>query len=467
MGVDRRGFIKGAALGGAAAAFGGCASGGLFGTTGAPMARFAAPPMERVRIGVIGMGQRGMPAVRTISGIPGAEVTAMCDLRQDAIEAATQFFRERGEKVPKAYTGAEGWKALCDDPDVDFVYNCTPWEMHVPPAVRAMENGKHAGIEVPAASTVDEAWELVETAERTRRHCMMLENGAFNERRMSAVHLCHSGVLGDVFYGEAYYAHDLRGLFFPPEERKRRGWYSEHWRIEWFRHHRGNTYPTHGLGPLAQIMDVNRGDQFDYLVSMETPPVGQEQYAHAKYGEEKASRLAPVVNGDLNTTMIRTKLGKTIYLVHDVTSPRPGRRMGFIQGTRGCLDVDPDFKVAFERNVGDGAHKWLSEIDGRSVLEVYRHPYWRNWIGRARAVAARDSNLHSHNDVDAMFQMRIVHCLRNGLPLDQDVYDLAAWSCICELTERSVMSRSKAVDVPDFTRGAWRATPRMPEFDHA
>ena len=169
----------------------------------------------------------------------------------------------------------------------------------------------------------------------------------------------------------------------------------------------------------------------------------------------------------INTTMIRTKLGKTIYLVHDVTSPRPGRRMGFIQGTRGCLDVDPDFKVAFERDIGDGAHEWLTEIDGRKVLDVYRHPYWRNWLEHALPVAARDSNTDSHNDVDAMFQMRIVYCLRNGLPLPQDVYDLAAWSCICELTERSVMARSKAIDVPDFTRGAWRTTPRLPEFDHA
>ena len=141
MGVDRRGFIKGAAIGGAAAAFGGCATGGFFGTLGAPMARFAAPPMNKVRFGVIGLGQRGMPAVRTLSGIPGAEVTAMCDLRPEAIAEATQFFRERGEKVPKSYTGNEGWKALCDDPDVDFIYNCTPWEMHVPPAVRAMNNG--------------------------------------------------------------------------------------------------------------------------------------------------------------------------------------------------------------------------------------------------------------------------------------------------------------------------------------
>ena len=464
--MNRRDFIKGAALSGAAA-FGGCTTGGAFGTRGAPMSLFAAPPMERVRIGVLGLGQRGMPAIRTLSGIPGAEVTAICDLRQEAIDAATNFFREHGEKVPRAYTGEEGWKGLCDDPNVDFLYNCTPWDMHVPPAVRAMENGRHVGIEVPAASTVEEAWELVETAERTRRHCMMLENGAFNERRMAALHLCHSGVLGDVFYGEAYYAHDLRRLFFPSEEKLRRGWYSEHWRIEWFRHHRGNTYPTHGLGPLAQMLDVNRGDQFDYLVSMETPPVGQDQYARAKYGDEKASRLAPVINGDINTTMIKTKLGKTIYLVHDVTSPRPGRRVGFIQGTRGCLDVDPDFKIAFERSVGDGAHKWLSEVDGRPALEVYRHPYWRNWIDKARVVAARDSNTNSHNDVDAMFQMRLVYCLRSGLPLPQDVYDLAAWSCICELTERSVLSRSKAVDVPDFTRGAWRTTPRMPEFDHA
>ena len=467
MRCDRREFLKSALATGALAATSGCV-GGRFGTAGAPMAGFRVAPMERVRFGVIGMGSRGMRALKRLSGIPGAEVVAMCDVRPEAMDEARAFFRERGERVPRACLGPEAWKGLCDDPAVDFVYNCTPWNLHVAPALRAMENGKHAGVEVPAAPTVEDAWALVETAERTRRHCMMLENGCYNERRISALNVCRKGLLGDVFYGEAYYAHDLRSMFFPDEATLKKPWYPENWRIEWFRHHLGNTYPTHGLGPLAQIMDINRGDAFDYLVSMETPPVGQARYARAKYGSAKADRLAPVVNGDCNTTLVKTKNGKTIYLVHDVTSPRPGRRLGFIQGTRGCLDVDPDFKIAFEDKVGDTAEEWRKDLGGKSALDACRHPYFTASKPLAAKVAARIPD-EGHNLVDAMMDIRIVYCLRNGLPLDQDVYDLASWSCVCELSERSVRGRSAAIDFPDFTRGAWRTTPRLPDiaFDSA
>ena len=454
-------------LASAAALAGGCVTKGLFGPTGAPMARFRAKPLERVRFGVIGMGQRGMPAVKRLSGIPGAELVAMCDVRPEAIDQAKKFFADRGEKCPKVYLGPEAWKGLCDDPNVDFIYNCTPWEMHVPPALRAMENGKHVGIEVPAAPTVEDAWALVETAERCRVHCMMLENGCYNERRISALNLCRSGLIGDVYYGEAYYAHDLRELFFPGLEKERKGWYSEHWRIEWFRHHRGNTYPTHGLGPLAQIMDIGRGDQFDYLVSMETPAFGQQAYGEWKYGKAEMAKRAPVINGDANTTLIKTKNGKTIYLVHDVTSPRPQRRLGFIQGTKGALDVDPDFKVAFETTPrvnmpgkGPAGEVWRTEIGGKSILDAYRHPYFEKATPLARSVASRGS-LAGHNIVDALMDIRIVHCLRKGLPLDQNVYDLAAWSSVCELSERSVMNRSQAIDFPDFTRGDWKTESRF------
>lgn len=472
--MDRREFLKCSASVLAAAGGGGCASSGLFGPAGAPMARFRAKPLETVRFGVIGIGQRGMPAVKRLSGIPGAELVAMCDVRPEATAQARRFFEDRGEKCPKIYLGAEAWKGLCDDPDVDFVYNCTPWDLHVAPSVRAMENGKHTGIEVPAAPTVEDAWELVETAERCRVHCMMLENGCYNQRRISALHLCRSGLIGDVYYGEAYYAHDLRELFFPGLAVERRGWYSEHWRIEWFRHHYGNTYPTHGLGPLAQIMDVGRGDQFDYLVSMETPPVGQTAYGEWKYGKEEMSRRAPVINGDVNTTLIKTKKGKTIYLVHDVTSPRPQRRLGFLQGTKGALDVDPEFKVAFEtaprRKIDESlppdrripeSEVWRREIDGVPVLRKYMHPY----VDAARAlcnkIADRTGHGNGHDIVDALMDLRIVHCLRKGLPLDQNVYDLAAWSSVCELSERSVVRRSRSIDFPDFTRGAWKTEPRF------
>ena len=472
--MDRREFLKGSMLAGAAAFAGGCATKGIFGPEGAPMARFRAKPLERVRFGVIGMGQRGMPAVKRLSGIPGAELVAMCDVRPEAIDQAKKFFADRGEKCPRVYLGPEAWKGLCDDPEVDFVYNCTPWDLHVEPSIRAMENGKHVGIEVPAAPTVEDAWALVETAERCRVHCMMLENGCYNLRRISALNLCRTGLIGDVYYGEAYYAHDLRELFFPGLEKERKGWYSEHWRIEWFRHHYGNTYPTHGLGPLAQIMDIGRGDQFDYLVSMETPAFGQKAYGEWKYGKEEYARRGEVINGDANTTLIKTKNGKTIYLVHDVTSPRPQRRLGFLQGTKGALDVDPDFKVAFEtaprRKVDETKPRneqvpesevWRTKIDGVPVLEKYMHPY----VTAARAlcdkIADRTGRENGHDIVDALMDLRIVHCLRKGLPLDQNVYDLAAWSSVCELSERSVMHRSQAIDIPDFTRGAWKTLPRF------
>ena len=449
--MGRRDFLAEMLATGAVAAASGCVT--RRGGAGS-MIGFRAPPMERVRFGVIGIGARGTYAVNRLSGIPGAEVTAVCDVRPEALAAVREFFTKRGERCPKEYLGAEAWKGLCDDPEVDFVYNCTPWNLHVAPAVRAMGNGKHAAIEVPAAPTVEDAWEIVETAERTRRHCMMLENGCYNERRGAALNLCRQGVLGDILYGEAYYTHDLRSMFFPDEKELAKPWYSEHWRIDWFREHRGNTYPTHGLGPLALIMGVNRGDAFDYLVSMETPPVGQDRYARLKYGAEKAGRLRPVVNGDVNATLIRTKLGKTVYLVHDVTSPRPGRRLGLIQGTRGALDVDPDFKLAVEAKEGAGAEEWKTEIDGKKVLDAYRHPFWRELQAEADRVAARCAS-GGHNVQDAIMDLRLVHCLRKGLPLDQSVYDLAAWSAVCELSERSVRGRSASVDFPDFTRGAW------------
>ena len=472
--IERRCFLKGVALMGATTFAGGCTSKSVCATAGAPMARFSAKPIEKVRFGVIGMGMRGMPAVKRLSGIPGAELVAMCDVRPEAIEEAKKFFADLGERCPKIYLGEEAWKGLCDDQNVDFVYNCTPWNLHVEPSIRAMENGKHVGIEVPAAPTVSDAWELVETAERCRVHCMMLENGCYNQRRISALNLCRSGIIGDVYYGEAYYAHNLRELFFPGLEKERKGWYSENWRIEWFRHHQGNTYPTHGLGPLAQIMDIGRGDQFDYLVSMETPAFGQNAYGAWKYGESEMARRPPIVNGDASTTLIKTKNGKTIYLVHDVTSPRPQRRLGFIQGTKGALDVDPDFKVAFEtmpgRKIDENkplceqipeSEVWRTQIEGVPVLEKFMHPY----VSAARAfcdkIADRTGRENGHDIVDALMDVRIVHCLRKGLPLDQNVYDLASWSCVCELSERSVMNRSQAVDFPDFTRGAWKTEPRF------
>ncbi len=451
MNTNRREFLKGTAWMGAAALVSGCMSEGMFACgRGAPMWDFAVPPMRKVRVGCIGIGARGGAAVSRISQIPGIEITALCDIRPEAVAKYRELLVKRGKPSPREFVGAEAWRALCDWDGVDVVYVTTPWALHAPMALGAMRAGRHALVEVPAAMTLDECYEVVETCEATKRHCMMLENSCYGDMSMFTLNLCRSGVLGELKHGECSYIHDLRWHRWNKpnwEGTYRDHGYYDYWRLKWNVNHQGNMYPTHGIGPMCQFMDINRGDRFDYLVSMECRPIGTELYARDRFPEGSWQRKMKFASGDMNTTLIRTELGRTIMLQHDVSSPRPHIGFLLLSGTRGTVTGDP-FRLGVEKTPGGGVEKF-DENEFKEYFEKYRHPLWKKAGEIARKVGG-------HGGTDFICDLRWAYCLQNGLPLDMNVYDLATWCSLCELTERSVKGRSKAIDVPDFTRGRWR-----------
>jgi len=457
--MDRREFLRGFAWMGAATAAAGCVSDGfrIGAGRGGAMNGFCVKPMDRVRVGVIGLGNRGSDAARRLSTVPGVDVVAICDIRPERMAHAQKLIATTGKPAPREYGGEEGWKRLSGADDVDVVYNVTDWEHHAPMSVYAMEQGKHALMEVPCATTVDGCWELVETAERTRRHCMMLENCNYGDTELLAYNLCRSGVLGELTHAECAYIHDLRRQCYLTGDRS----YWDYWRLRFNRSHKGNSYPTHGLGPVCWYMDVNRGDRLDYLVSLESQQANCEHYAREVYGDDAANPWKKdwrIEMGDMNTTLVKTVMGRSIMIQHDVSSPRPYTRLNLVSGTKGAFWGMPwrekgidMWRVALDGPGCSGAHSWVTkdEPDGKALYAKYCHPLWKVAGDIARLAGG-------HGGKDFMMDLRWSYCLRNGLPFDIDVYDGATWSCIRELSEKSVRSGSMPQKVPDFTRGGWK-----------
>ncbi|HNX03859.1 MAG TPA: Gfo/Idh/MocA family oxidoreductase [Opitutales bacterium] len=453
---NRREFLKGAAWMGAAAFAAGCT--GFRETFGAGeggfMTGYAAPAMKKVCVGFVGLGSRGTPAVLRVAKIPGMEVAAICDLVPRQTDKLAAMLKADGKPAPKVFTGDENaWKRMCGWDGIDVVYNATPWALHAPIGVYAMKAGKHVFIEVPSAMSIDECWELVEASEATRRHCMQLENCCYGEIEMLALNLCRTGMLGDLVHGEGAYIHDLRGEQYAPQTIGDKPGvedygYWNYWRLEWNRIHGGNQYPTHGLGPICQYMGVNRGDRFDYLVSLESKQVNFETYAKKEFGEGSWQAEKRIAMGDMNSTLIRTVKGRSILVQHDVSSPRPYNRINLISGTKGILRDYP-YRVGWEDKSGVGVHEFFPEEKAEKIREEFKHPLWRKTGELAKKVGG-------HGGMDFIMDLRWAYCLQNGLPLDMNVYDLASWCSLCELSVRSVKARSSSVDVPDFTRGGWR-----------
>ena len=444
MSMTRRGFLGGAALAGAATVAGGCVTrGGWFGcTAGSPMHGYAAPKMPCIRLGVVGMGSRGCGVVGRMCNLPGVVVTAICDNVREKIDKAQGMLAGKKKPAAREYFGEEAWRALCEDPNVDVVYNTTPWALHVPVQLAAMNGGKHVFTEVPSAFTVDECWELVETSERTKRHCMQLENCCYGEIEMLTFNLAKLGMLGELVHAEGAYIHDLRWMCATE-------WPGvECWRFDENRVHGGNRYPTHGLVPLCLTFDVNRGDRLDYLVSLESNQVNFKAFMDAKLKPDNPRRLSKVKMADMNSTLIKTAKGRSMLIQHDVATPRPYSRIQLVTGTKGAV-CDYPYRVVFEDSPGSGAHSWYDEKKAGEIREKYRHPLWKTVGELAKRVGG-------HGGMDFIMDARWVYCLQQGLPLDMDVYDLAATSCLCELTERSADAKSRTESIPDFTRGAWR-----------
>ena len=448
-GLNRRDLLKGVALAAGVGTMTGCATrvGSVCeGACGVPMRNFRCAPLKRIRVGVVGTGARGLGAVYRLPKVPGVEITAICDIRQTSIDNALAALAEIGAPRPRVFVGsAEAYKALCDSPDVDVVYNCTSWNAHVPVSVYAMKAGKHTFIEVPSAMYVDECWELVETTEKAKVHCMQLENCCYGEEELLALNLCRLGMLGELLHGEGGYIHDRRWQIFNDAQ-----W--ERWRNHWNEKHAGNYYSTHGLGPICMDMGINRGDRLDYLVSVDSHQAGYEAFAKATLGADNPLRSERFAMSDMNVTTIRTAKGRTILLQHDVTSPRPYSRLNLIAGTKGVFRGYPRLDISLESDFPrtiDGCHHAFDDKKTAEIRERYRHPLYRQVGEIAKKVGG-------HGGMDFLMDLRWAYCLQNGLPLDTDVYDLASWCAVSELTERSARNRSQAMDIPDFTRGVWK-----------
>lgn len=413
------------------------------------MLGFACEPIKTVRIGFIGLGMRGPDAVRRMMKLEGVEVKALCDLLPERAKSVNDAVVKEGRPAAVEYSGEEGWKKLCERDDIDLVYTCTPWLLHTPICLYAMKHGKHAVTEVPAALTIKDCWDLVNTSEATKRHCMMLENCCYDFFELATLNMARQGLFGEIIHSECAYIHDLRSLKFD----KKSG-YQGMWRLKQAVKHTGNLYPTHGLGPVAQIMNINAGDKMDYLTSMSTNQFGMSLYAVEKFGAESPEAKEKYKLGDMNTTLIKTAKGHTIMIQHDTTSPRPYSRIHILSGTKGIAMKYPQEQLAFDPT----AHSWLPKEKYDDVMNKYQHPLSKRIGDMAKKVGG-------HGGMDFIMDYRLIYCLRNGLPLDQSVYDGATWSSIVELSEISTMNKSKSVEVPDFTRGAWKTNKPWPVIE--
>jgi predicted dehydrogenase len=404
------------------------------------MSGYAAPKIETVRVGIIGLGMRGPGAVERMSNIEGVEIKGLCDKSMDRVDKAQKILSNYGLPLAKAYGGStEAWKEMCQSPDFDLIYITTPWRLHTPIAVFAMENGKHAVSEVPAAVTIEQAWQLVETSEKTKKHFMMLENCCYDFFELLTLNMVRQGFFGELIHVEGAYLHDLRSLNFS------KNGYADMWRLKENQHRNGNLYPTHGLGPVCQALNINRGDKMEYLTSMSTKDFQMANLAEELSKQDSFFKEFATTNyrGNMNTTFIKTEKGKSIMIQHDVTSPRPYSRIHHLSGTKGVATKWPE-----PARIAQG-HEWFDEAKMKELEQEYTPEI-------VKRVGEMAKKVGGHGGMDFIMDWRLIDCLRNGIPLDQNVYDAALWSSIAPLSEWSVANRSNSIDVPDFTCGSYK-----------
>jgi predicted dehydrogenase len=406
---------------------------GVASMMGVPFARH-----DTVRLAIVGTGLRGTSVLGEWLAVDGVRITAVCDIVPDKAARAARMITDAGHPAPAIYTSGErDFERLVTRDDVDVVYTATPWNWHVPVCLAAMRAGKHAATEVPAATTLEDAWELVQTSEATRRHCMMMENCCYNFNEMLLDRMVKAGAFGEILYAEAAYIHDLLSILF---ENRDEGL----WRRTPHTTRDGNFYPTHGLGPVAWYLDIHKGDRFDYLVSMSTPERGLTDWRAAHEPADSPKWSERYVAGDLNTSLIKTVRGRNILLQHNVTLPTPYSRLNAVRGTKGAFE---DFPARLYIEGGPGGHTWKPIDD--DLKAQYTHPLWQRIGDIARAKGG-------HGGMDYIMAFRMIETMREGQVPDFDVYDAAAWSAPWPLSEASLALSSAPVRFPDFTRGGWQ-----------
>lgn len=405
------------------------------------------PKLETVRVGFIGLGMRGPSAVQRFIHIPGVQIVALCDLLPEQVEKSQKDLKNAGLPEAATYSGSEdAWKKLCERDDIDLVYIATDWKNHANMGVYAMEHGKHVAIEVPAAMTLDEIWKLINTSEKTRKHCMQLENCVYDFFELTTLNMAQQGVMGEVLHVEGAYIHNLEDFWTA---------YWNNWRMDYNQKHRGDVYATHGMGPACQVLNIHRGDRMKTLVAMDTKAVNGPAFIKKKTGEE----VKDFQNGDQTTTLIRTENERTMLIQHNVMTPRPYSRMYQVVGTEGYASKYPIEEYCLRPSQVDtkdvpnhenlNAHGSVPADVKKALMAKYKSPI----LDKELEETAK--KVGGHGGMDYLMDYRLVYCLRNGLPLDMDVYDLAEWCSMAELTRLSIENNSAPVEVPDFTRGNW------------
>ena len=456
--INRRNFIKKTSLSGAAIATANALSGSGLKERDLKsqyMGDFGAPKLEKVKVAFIGVGARGTGHAKQIASIKGTEVVAICDLYKDLAERSKKLCIEvdnsRHNDI-KLYHGDENnWVKMLKEIRPDAVFISTNWDNHAPMVIKSMEMGSHAFVEVPMATNLDDLWKVVETSEQTKRHCMMMENVNYGRDELMFLNMCRKGLIGDFLHAEAAYIHELR---FQMEEQERG---TGSWRTHHYAKGRGNLYPTHGLGPVAQYMNLSRGDDnFNSLISYSTPALGRKLYAEKNYSSDHKWNKLNYLNGDLNTSIIKTTLGRTVMVQWDETSPRPYSRHNLIQGTKGILAGFPT-RIALEggvEGITKNHHSWVQGDDIKILYEKYDHPLYKRVGEEARRMGG-------HGGMDFIMRYRIIECLREGKPLDQNVYEGCFWSAVTPLSAESILKDGAPQKFPDFTRGSWKSTNKL------
>lgn len=416
----------------------------------------ALPKMKTVRVGLVGLGMRGPGAVENFSLIPGVQVVALCDFEEKRAVRQNETLRKNGLAPADVYFGEKGYEELCKRPDIDLVYIATDWAHHAVVAKCALENGKNVADEVPSAMNLEECWELVNLAEKKQLNCMILENCCYDWFEMRTLNMAQHGVFGEIIRAQGAYIHNLDDFWdyywknpdgSDPDQLG--------WRLKYNKENRGDIYATHGLGPVAQALNIHRGDRMATLVAMDTKSVHGKELVEKKTGKP----CTDFRNGDHTTTLIQTAGHKVIELQHDVMNPQPYNRLYQLTGTKGFANKYPieGYAVDSKQLVASGhqpkvdnlsTHSFMPESEKEALEKEYDHPILKKFGKLAKEVGG-------HGGMDFIMCARLIYCLQNGLPLDMDVYDLAEWCSIAELGAISMDNDCAPVTFPDFTRGLW------------
>lgn len=412
-------------------------------TTKGNLFGFKASPIKKVKVGIIGLGNRGTTLLQMFEWLVAqghCEIIGLSDLQEKKVQKAAERLNQWQKKKPKTYFGNDTeWKKLAQEDDIDLLLIATPWEYHAPMCIYGMNQGKHVACEVPLAYTLSECWELIETAEKNQKHCIMIENCCYNEEELFVLNMIENGVFGDITHTEGAYLHDLRAHMLSND------YYEDQWRLKHHIERDGNFYTTHGLGPISFYLNIGRGDTFDHLTSMSSRELNLSETA-----KRLGSPYTDFKCGDMNSTMIKTAKGKTILLQFDVHTGRPYSRINKVVGTKATHDGYPSRLYIDKEELAYWGHQWLSEDDYKTYQSKYTHPI----IKKLKKIS--QGFKQGHGGMDFVMIYRLIRCLNLGLPLDINAYDSVMWSAVTPLSEISVASKSMSIPIPDFTNGKWK-----------